>query len=379
MFRDTSSFIEDESSLDLSEVVSRLLASIKEQSHPLDDIKRAVDAKFDTGEFAARLLALIDLDALNRTAKIDVQTPYSETMRDRFTEIAYSFFEISTEHALIIDTILNNVVLYLDTCNLSNTALIYQISVLALCRSVPSIGKFATIQPLTTPVGRIFNMRVADGGLEIAVNTVTATTRKYINRFNYDAINCDNLDTMEYMAKVLAYEMVKDVFDTLVTSLISTNTNEYLDLNYATTNEVTQAMLRAAGNVAHKGKRGTANVMLISSKMYFSGIFGSVFDLPELDEYDNKIIKFIGSYHCGYAIDVYLHPFGHDNEIIFLYKGNSNTDAGMVHSPYIPLQVGGIVVNPVTFGSELSTLYRGVNTLINTDLFEILTILPKNA
>jgi hypothetical protein len=116
---------------------------------------------------------------------------------------------------------------------------------------------------------------------------------------------------------------------------------------------------RAANEIAQKTRRGAGN-WIVAPLLYttwFKSLPSSVY--VEVPKEEQKLID--GLTQVGTlngCIKVYTHIFSVEDEILVGYKGSSDTDAGYIHCPYIPVMSSGVIVHPTTFQPVVSLMTR---------------------
>jgi len=116
--------------------------------------------------------------------------------------------------------------------------------------------------------------------------------------------------------------------------------------------------------------RGGANFIVVSSEV--SAIFDDLeyFHVsnaaPEQDQYNMGIEK-IGSLSGRYT--VYRDPYSPAHSIIIGHKGKSLLDTGYIYSPYVPLQLTPVMLNPFTMAPVKGIMTRYAKKMVNNRFY----------
>lgn len=251
-----------------------------------------------------------------------------------------------------------------------------------------SLKSMCGIQPMTGPVGLIYTMNYrevepdetdivpppSEGGksmiLEIVSNATQAMSRKLATSWTLEAIQEGNAlhevtkdivpDMMAMSAQSIDEESVKifmnnalAVCESSTINLSSSSLDGRSDWTWPLI-----ARINSVGQEIHSDtNRGPANVMW-ASKLITEMIkkTGNIVADTQDDSLSTPTIEHVGKLSTD--MDVYTNHLATSNKIIIGYKGVSETDAGVIFAPYVPVLCGGIVMNVKSLQPELRFMTR---------------------
>lgn len=292
-------------------------------------------------------------------------------------------------------------------CSIESTTEKYLIHILLQANltllSNNPLSTMCGIQPIVGPVGTIFRMQykyVDDGPpnqrdlefakaagldaptgvgkrmvLEILTSTTQAVVRKLKAGFTLEV--CQDLEMMHSinleseLTSAIVDSVQLEYIDNFVNTVSETCETKVITIH---NNEIESVLLHinaAANEIGRKTRRGTGNILWVTPLMLSYIKKANRIPFVPVPHSGNKVftgVNFAGTLgNSNIEVHVVALPEGID--AIMGYKGRSGeTDAGIIMSPYIPLQSTGYSMDPVTSYPTANFVTKyGVNKTENTE------------
>ncbi len=232
------------------------------------------------------------------------------------------------------------------------------------------------IQPMVGPVGLIYKLRYREteqeGGegegnrisLEVLSRAIEAKSRKFHARWTVESsedlkhrhgLNLEE-EVLQAVANEMAYEIIDEVLAKMTTSEPKT-----VKLDSFFSGAVLSIHINSAcSGIARQTRRGAGNFIIVNP--YTLSILQGDKDSPFVKVDDETAEKQKNLFRLKFAgtlngtTRVYCDMLATD--IIVGYRGSTETDAGIIYSPYILLMSTGMVVDPQTFQPQISFMTR---------------------
>ena len=243
--------------------------------------------------------------------------------------------------------------------------------------------------PYSTANGEVLGDEMRKVSVSVEKITATAVTRKLKAEFTLElmqdlqAMHGANAD--EELMNFLEYEIRMDLDRTIIEEYksIATQGSDFIVAGTSSTSAGRWSMEMYAGLVqkilnegrllAKRNRRGTANILLCTPSVVTAlevlGKFRLVDSNGTNVSYgENQSIVYAGVLMNG--MKVYVDYFSETEYAMPIYKGASSMDAGLIYSPYVPLQVLQ-ATNPTTFQPVIGVMSRSAltrNTLFDSEV-----------
>ena len=235
------------------------------------------------------------------------------------------------------------------------------------------------IQPMQGPVGMIYKLRIVEGEtneddtgtkrltLQVVSDAVEAQTKKLHACWTIETVqdmkSMHGIDIEEEIIIALASEIAYEIVGEMLATMQQSNVREIPKIDITDVSDTVPSLgleiNKAANDIARKTRRGAGNFVVLSliglTKLQCES--KSSFKPATKKERKNKSGRLT---YCGVlnkTIKVYTDPFAEALAIVG-YKGNVETDCGLVYSPYIMIMSAGIVMNPKTFEPVINLMTR---------------------
>ncbi len=237
------------------------------------------------------------------------------------------------------------------------------------------LDDLVSIQPMQGPVGLVYKLRYRETGqeggegkgtrlaLEITSNAIEAMSRKFHARWSVesseDLKQRHGLDLEEEVLQAVANEMAYEIIDEVLTKMKSKTKTIKLD-SFFSGAALSVHFNRESNEIARLTRRGAGNFIIVDpfTLTILQGDKDSPFvkvDDETAEKQKNlSRLKFVGT--LSGTIRVYCDMLG--TEVIIGYKGSTETDTGIIYSPYIMLMSTGMMVDPETFQPQISFMTR---------------------
>lgn len=252
-------------------------------------------------------------------------------------------------------------------------------------RHLKQLKNIVGLQPIEGPVGMIFHMGFTEQpgenesrrmSLAIEKYPVTAGSRRTQAKWaleavqDMSAVHLGNTTIEDEMITAIGAEIASEIIAEVLSDLRALGQR-----NSRHDNKIAQSVdafdvtkigttINAVCNaIASDTRRGVGNFVIGSpaficmlqagAKAVFAPALKTVETEPTVPNYDLKLVGYLNG-----TIKVYssLHL---DNDVIVGYKGNNtDTDAGYIYSPYVPVISTGVVVVPTTFAPVVNFMTR---------------------
>lgn len=235
------------------------------------------------------------------------------------------------------------------------------------------VRNFVGFQPIQGPVGLIYKLRTKsrdeneDGTkrltLEIISHAVEAASRKLHARWTIESSQDmkiqHGLNMEDEIIHAVATETASEFIDEIL-SILQTTKKE---IPYADGFDLSLQISKAANDIARKTRRGAGNFVIVSpTNLVLLQTTGNSFVSATEEEKtkDRSRLRFAGT--LNETIRVYCDFFVDPDTVIVGYKGSTDTDCGLVFSPYTMLVSTGIVMDPLSFQPCASFMTRYSNS-----------------
>ncbi len=220
--------------------------------------------------------------------------------------------------------------------------------------------------------------------LKFTQTTVTAKTRKLAAQWSLEAAQDAQaslgINIEKEMITALAQTIANDIDREILTSIEAKvgYTANYDYANVSGTNSMAekyQAMytkvLEVSNQIAVRNRRGAANWMIVNPNVLtILQTLKSFNFAPTTSTYvDPTNIGLAGTIEGRFK--VFTDIIRSSDDILMGYKGNSETDAGIIYMPYIPLEVSPTILDGNSFMPRvmLSTRYGIADNMLGADAY----------
>jgi hypothetical protein len=239
------------------------------------------------------------------------------------------------------------------------------------------------VQPMSGPTGLIFRLqsRTEEGkmSLEITRNPIAAKTRKLTARFNlgFEELQKNHaLDFETELASAISHEAAMEIFVEMIHRLKKlAEKNEVMSvptlpegINFPAvmsdkSNALKITIREAANDIGRTTRRGCGNYIICSPVIVAmlqasNSKFESVSSENESLSSDMSTLMYVGMLDENIKVFTSISSSLGHNEILVGYQGNSDTDSGLIYSPYMPLMTAGVVTDPMTFDPSMTLMTR---------------------
>ena len=230
-----------------------------------------------------------------------------------------------------------------------------------------TIKQLVGFQPMRGPVGLVYYLKYTTSDaerrkmmLEVVEGTVEAGARKFKAGWTIAAMH----DLKEFHGLDIKYEMMtafaNELADEITHEWISRMNKVAFDVKHKIKNneDILVCINHAANEIGRKSRRGTGNWIVVSLSMLerIKNGAGDLF-VPSSEIDVMRSLLFAGTLND--TIKVYVAGDVSDNDILVGYKGGSSeTDCGLIYSPYVMLMPSGPVMDPNTFEPLMTWMTR---------------------
>lgn len=230
-------------------------------------------------------------------------------------------------------------------------------------------------QPMSAPVGSIlrlifeFGDQREDGSrqaaLKIVRQTVEAKTLKLLATWSPEEVQ-DSHDLASEIADALALEVAHEIMTAYLNQLRTLGEKHGDERSYKAStlaseqgaNFTAVALNTFFNKIGAATRRGVGNFVIASPDM--------VELLSRSKTYENvadsgAVLKHVGTLNSG-GVKVYQLDSWTGYVALCGYKGGNETDAGAIYSPYVPLLISGVTMNPMTYEPMRAFMTRGAFT-----------------
>lgn len=201
---------------------------------------------------------------------------------------------------------------------------------------------------VTTAAGEALGTDMREVGVTIERETATSRTRKlkssYTREMAEDLQSCHGYDAVTLLTQIGSEEIIielnREAIDLADAHSVVGGVTPW---NYNTADgrwevekyqNLAAKISRVSRELAKSTRRGQGNFMIVDTSTLVALEMSGRLDASNVDPVGTS---FVGMFN-GY-IKVFVDLFSDDNQIIMGYKGNSELDAGVFFSPYVPLKI----------------------------------------
>jgi hypothetical protein len=228
---------------------------------------------------------------------------------------------------------------------------------------------------MSGPVGLVYKLRFRETGqeggegkgtrlaLEITSNAIEAMSRKFAARWSVEASEDmrqhHGVELEEEVLQAVATEMAHEIIDDILSKMKSEPKTIKLD-SFFSGSALAVHINRTSNEIARLTRRGAGNFIIVDpiTLSILQGDKNSPFvkiDDETAEKQKNLFrLKLVGT--LNNTTRVYCDVLGTD--VIVGYKGSTETDTGIIYSPYVLLMSTGMVVDPQTFQPQVSFMTR---------------------
>lgn len=231
------------------------------------------------------------------------------------------------------------------------------------------VFKSYTGDPANVGLGRALGLSTADAellstdmkeiGVTVESTTATAVERKLKANFTVelvdDLLSQHGMDAYALFSEIGSEEIVvelnREAID-YINAKAMTNPDGTTTWNYATADgrweiekyqNLAAKVSRVSRDIAKTTRRGQGNFIIVDTTTLTALELSGRLDTTGVDPVGSSYVGMFNGY-----IKVFVDLFEENSQILMGYKGNSETDAGVFYSPYIPLKI--VIVNNADSG-----------------------------
>jgi hypothetical protein len=254
---------------------------------------------------------------------------------------------------------------------------------------VAGVAQYA--QEVSTEVGEQMSfdnsnadLRFREITLKFIQTTVTARTRKLAAQWTLEAaqdakaslgINIEE-EMISALAQTIANDIDRELLNTIEKKVGYTTNYDYESISgYNSMAEKYQALyskiLEVANQIAVRTRRGAANWMVVNPNVL------TVLQTLKSFNFAPNATTYVDPTNVGLAgtiegrFKVFTDIIRTSDDVLLGYKGNTETDTGIVYMPYVPIEVSPTILDGNTFMPRvmLSTRYAIADNLLGADAY----------
>ena len=243
---------------------------------------------------------------------------------------------------------------------------------------------FVSIQPMTGPIGLVYSLQYnteittneeapPNISLVVVSQAIEASSRKLGALIALEP----SQDFSDSELPATGTEIAQEVYEEIKSDISALayketfNTKKIIDpLSEISQHEINILEIcinKCANDIARRTRRGAGNFIIISPTIAKILKHSDNFVAAASDEYDYGYVTYLGT--LNNIIKIYCDINIKHDKVLMGYKGSTETDAGYVYAPYIPVLSGGIVVDPLTF-QPIMRFYTRYGKYVNQKLLE---------
>ena len=220
--------------------------------------------------------------------------------------------------------------------------------------------------------------------LKFVQQTVTAKTRKLAAQWTLEAaqdaqaslgLNIEK-EMITALAQTIANDIDREILNTIESNVGYTTNYDYA--NVSGTNSMAEKyqalyskILEVSNQIAVRTRRGAANWMIVNPNVLtILQTLKSFNFAPSASSYvDPTNVGLAGTIEGRFK--VFTDIIRTSDDVLLGYKGNTETDTGIVYLPYVPLEVSPTILDGNTFMPRvmLSTRYAIADNLLGADAY----------
>jgi hypothetical protein len=228
------------------------------------------------------------------------------------------------------------------------------------------------------------DLRFREITLKFVQTTVTARTRKLAAQWTLEAaqdakaslgINIEE-EMISALAQTIANDIDRELLNTIEKKVGYTTNYDYESISgYNSMAEKYQALyskiLEVANQIAVRTRRGAANWMVVNPNVL------TVLQTLKSFNFAPNSTTYVDPTNVGLAgtiegrFKVFTDIIRTSDDVLLGYKGNTETDTGIVYMPYVPIEVSPTILDGNTFMPRvmLSTRYAIADNLLGADAY----------
>ena len=228
------------------------------------------------------------------------------------------------------------------------------------------------------------DLRFREITLKFIQTTVTARTRKLAAQWTLEAaqdakaslgINIEE-EMISALAQTIANDIDRELLNTIEKKVGYTTNYDYESISgYNSMAEKYQALyskiLEVANQIAVRTRRGAANWMVVNPNVL------TVLQTLKSFNFAPNATTYVDPTNVGLAgtiegrFKVFTDIIRTSDDVLLGYKGNTETDTGIVYMPYVPIEVSPTILDGNTFMPRvmLSTRYAIADNLLGADAY----------
>ena len=228
------------------------------------------------------------------------------------------------------------------------------------------------------------DLRFREITLKFVQTTVTARTRKLAAQWTLEAaqdakaslgINIEE-EMISALAQTIANDIDRELLNTIEKKVGYTTNYDYESVSgYNSMAEKYQALyskiLEVANQIAVRTRRGAANWMVVNPNVL------TVLQTLKSFNFAPSATTYVDPTNVGLAgtiegrFKVFTDIIRTSDDVLLGYKGNTETDTGIVYMPYVPIEVSPTILDGNSFMPRvmLSTRYAIADNLLGADAY----------